>query len=141
MSIVRVLILLGAAGLGWHVWQERRAGEQLAAARSPTTGFVSTAMPSAARTNVVLILAPVNCPSEAAQRADALASELTRRGIPNQRGDSFSLSMNDPSAEERAAGERAVAVLNGEIPAVFINGMGKANPTADEVAAEFSRTR
>jgi hypothetical protein len=36
--------------------------------------------------------------------------------------------------------ERAVDVLKGEIPAVFINGMGKSNPTAEEVAAEYQRT-
>lgn len=143
MGFVRLLILLGAAGLGYHLWQEHRAGGAgvAASAQDSPNGFIPAAMPSSARRNVVLIFAPVDCPSEAAQRADALASELTSRGIPNERSSSFSLTMNDPSAEERAAGERAVAVLRGEIPAVFLNGMGKANPSADEVAAEFHRTR
>jgi len=36
--------------------------------------------------------------------------------------------------------KRTQAVLAGEIPAVFINGMGKSNPTADEAAAEYQRT-
>jgi hypothetical protein len=31
----------------------------------------------------------------------------------------------------------AAAIMNGEIPAVMINGMGKANPPADEVATEY----
>lgn len=34
----------------------------------------------------------------------------------------------------------AAAIMEGEIPAVLINGMGKANPTAEEVAAEYERT-
>lgn len=142
MGFVRLLLLVGALGLGWHLWQEHKSDKQMAEARSGSAaGFMTTAMPSVARHNVVLILAPVDCPSEAAQRADALASELTRRGIPNERSSSFSLSMDNPSAEQRAAIDRAVAVLNGEIPAVFINGMGKSNPSADDVAAEFQRTR
>ncbi|TAK76624.1 MAG: hypothetical protein EPO12_16235 [Aquabacterium sp.] len=143
MSFVRILLLIGAVGLGWHEWQKHQADKIRAVADAGTsaTGFVPTAMPTVAKRNVVLILAPIDCPSDAAQRADALASELTRRGIPNERGASFSLSLNDPNAEERAAADRAVAVLNGTIPAVFINGMGKANPSADEVAAEFTRTR
>ena len=33
--------------------------------------------------------------------------------------------------------QHAAVVMNGEIPAVMINGRGKANPTADEVATEF----
>jgi hypothetical protein len=32
---------------------------------------------------------------------------------------------------------RTNAVLSGEIPIVIINGMAKANPTVDEVVAEY----
>ena len=34
----------------------------------------------------------------------------------------------------------SAAIMEGEIPAVLINGMGRANPTAEQVAAEYERT-
>lgn len=98
-------------------------------------------MPDGAKANTVLILAPVDCPSDAAQRADALSEELARLGIPNIRSSSYSSNITDPTEEQKAGVERAVSVLNGEIPAVFINGMAKANPTVEEVAFEYERTR
>jgi hypothetical protein len=40
--------------------------------------------------------------------------------------------------DEQAGVNHAVLVMKGEIPAVMINGRGKANPTADEVASEYA---
>jgi hypothetical protein len=44
------------------------------------------------------------------------------------------------SAEDHTNFENTVAVLNGPIPAVFVNGMGKANPSAEEVIDAFHGT-
>ncbi len=140
LRLIQWVIVLAAAWYGYQWWQDYRSAEATKALAT-ASGFVPAAMPSGARRNVVQILAPLNCPSEAAQRADALAAALTRMGVPNERTSNFSLNIDDPTAEQRAAVDRAVAVLNGEIPAVFVNGMGKANPSADEVLAEYQRTR
>jgi hypothetical protein len=51
------------------------------------------------------------------------------------------MKVNKASAEERARIEHTVAVLNGDIPAVFVNGMGKSNPSAEEVAEVYRRTQ
>lgn len=104
-------------------------------------GFQPVLMPDGAKDNEVLIFAAVNCPHEEAQRADALAEDLTRKGIPNRRSSSFSLNLKEPTAELQAAVKRTTDVMNGTIPAVFINGMAKANPTLDEVVAEYERTK
>lgn len=140
MGFARLLILLAALGFGFHLWQQHQRTSTLTSAPASPGGFVPTAMPEGAAPNTVLILAPLNCPSDAAQRADALAADLSRMGVPNVRGNSFSLHVSNPSDDERAATDRAVAVLNGTIPAVFINGMAKANPSAQEVAEEYRRT-
>lgn len=140
MRLIRLLIVLVGLWYGYQWWHGRELARESAALTS-VNGFVAMAMPGNAKRNVVQIYAPLNCPSEAAQRADALAQELTRRGIPNERGSHFSLNVDNPTAAQRAALDRTVAVLNGEIPAVFINGMGKANPSAEEVLAEYQRTR
>lgn len=141
MGFAKLLIVLAALGFGFHLWQQHQSSARLEAGASPSPGgFVDTAMPQGAKPDTVLILAPLNCPSEAAQRAEALAAELDRMGVPHVRGDSFSLNFSNPSEQERASADRAVAVLNGTIPAVFVNGRGKANPSAQEVADEYRRT-
>lgn len=142
MGIARFLILVGIIGFGIHWWNGK--GHDATAVASDYTspnGFVSVAMPAGTPPNTVVILAPVNCPSAEAQRADSLSEQLSRRGIPNVRSSHFSASSTDPSAEQKARLDHAVAVLNGEIPAVFINGVAKANPSADEVVTEYRRTR
>jgi hypothetical protein len=147
-----LLIVLGAAGFVFQWWKghagrEHHGARAIAMTQSTdgrqasANGFIDAAMPDGAKPGTVLVFAPVNCPSEAAQRADALAEQLTRLGIPTVRSSSYSASVTSPSAEQRERVERAVSVIQGEIPAVFINGMAKANPSVDEVVAEYERTR
>lgn len=140
MNFLKLLIVVGLVGYGYHWWDGRSAAESEASLESPS-GFVSAAMPNGARPNTVIILAPQNCPSDAAQRADSLASQLTQAGIPNIRSSSYATNIADPTKEQQAAVQRAVNVINGEVPAVFVNGMAKANPTFDDVVSEYQRTR
>ncbi|MDO5686102.1 MAG: hypothetical protein Q4G42_01735 [Neisseria sp.] len=168
MNIIKILIVLVLLAFGYHWWSGKNTAENGAESNSSTgfassgsntksesssgffssksktsspSGFVSVAMPDGARPNTVIILAPQNCPSDAAQRADALARGLTQAGIPNIRSSSYTSNIADPTTEQKAALRRAVAVMEGEIPAVFVNGMAKANPSLDEVAAEYRRTQ
>lgn len=142
MNFLKFLLVIAAIGLGVHVWQGQAKRNALAAVQSESpSGFLPIVMPDGAAANTVLILAPENCPSDAAQRADALAEQLGRRGIPHRRSSSYSSAIQNPSQEQRANLERTAFVMNGEIPAVFVNGMGKANPSVEEVIAEYERTR
>lgn len=138
MSFMRLLFLLAVAGLAFHWWQSRQTAASLAAAASPN-GFVVAAMPDGASFRTVVVLAPQNCPSDGARRADALAADLEGRHIPVLRLDHYSVNSENPSEERRAEIDRAVQVLNGEVPAVFVNGMAKSNPSLDEVVAEYHR--
>ena len=140
MALARLLVLIGIIGFAWHWWSERRTATETAEATSPT-GFVTAAMPAGAAPDTVLILAPLNCPSDGAQRADRLADELGSRNIPVRRSSQFSLQAEGNDDELRARIDRSVAVLNGEIPAVFVNGMAKSNPSVEDVVAEYRRTR
>jgi hypothetical protein len=85
---------------------------------------------------VAIVLAALNCPSAQARRADALATQLTRLGIANQRANSYFASIT--SRDQMPLVERTNAVLGGDIPIVIINGRAKANPTVEEVQSEYS---
>ena len=103
-------------------------------------GFIEVVMPDNAKEDIVIIFAPPNCPREAGQRARALNERLTQLDIPNVMSSSYSLRFNESSEAFQAKLKRTAAIMEGEIPAVLINGMGKSNPTAEEVAAEYERT-
>jgi hypothetical protein len=98
-------------------------------------------MPEGLQRNKVLILAPLNCPSSGAKRADALADRLTQMGIPYERGNSYLLHTSAMTTEQQFRLKHTTDVLGGEVPAVFVNGMGKSNPSADEVAAVYRSTQ
>lgn len=120
----------------WHS-HERAASVRELKAISDGSGFVPVQMPDGAARNTVIILAPLNCPSAAAKRADALAARLTALGIPNVRTNQYAIS--SPTRDMQSGIKHAAAIINGEIPAVMINGWGKANPTPEDVASEYRR--
>ena len=141
--IVKLLFLAGLAYFGHYMWNKTQADRAALAAEqgASESGFVRTGNLDESVPNVVLVLAPENCPSAEAQRALALDAELTRRHIPHTMGASMGISDDNPTEESVAEHNRAMAVFQQGAPAVYINGMGKSNPTADEVVAEYQRTR
>ena len=138
-----LLLALGLAG-GINWWSKRAPSDQVAVAAGnviSSDGFVSVEMPGNTPANTVLVLAPANCPSEQAQRAEALIQALQHQGIPVARGNSIDFNITNPSAEQRAAVDRTVEVFKQGAPAVFINGMGMSNPSVAQVAAVYKKTR
>ena len=149
-ALVKLLFFAGLAWFGWHMWNKTQADLALQAAAEAAAvaesgvddnGFVHTGYVDASERDVVLVLRPDNCPSEQAQRARALDQELTRRGIPHTVGNSMSITDDNPTQESVDDHNRAMKVFNQGAPVVYINGMGASNPTADEVVAEYRRTK
>jgi hypothetical protein len=134
---LKVLAAIAALAIGVHVWHGRHGPTRDMLALADSNGFVPVQMPDGSTRDTVLILAPVNCPSDGAKRGDALSSRLRELGIPNIRSSQYSVSTLTQGNREGV--KRAFAVMNGQIPAVMLNGRGKANPTANEVATEYRR--
>ena len=142
MRLLKLLLVVGVAAFAYKSWDRYQQNRELAAlAQQSPGGFIPVSMPSQAKAGQVYILAPLNCPSAEARRADELAARLNQLGIPAQRGSGYSLQLSAPSEQERANVERATHILKGPVPAVFVNGMGKSNPTLDEVLAEYRRAQ
>jgi hypothetical protein len=117
----------------WHAHQDAALARQLNML-SDGKGFIAVQMPDNVPRDTVGILAPVNCPSLAAQRADALARFLSARGIPNVRTSSYTVARPTPDMKP---GLDAAFSLSDDPPVVLINGRGKANPSAQEVVDEY----
>ncbi|HRL30678.1 MAG TPA: hypothetical protein PKV30_10525 [Ottowia sp.] len=141
---MRWMLLIVAVVAGFYGWKhtgERAVAREVAhvAVRNPS-GFVPVAMPADAPARTVWVFAPQNCPSDAAARADNLARTLQAEGIPVVRASSLSIQITAPDEETKQRLQRLDVVMRGTIPAVLIDGMGKANPSAEEVIREFRRT-
>lgn len=134
------VVLVCACAFGAYKWWDGRRESDLAAIANPN-GFVPVEMPDGMSRDAVVILAPPNCPSDEAQRAEAIASYLGAQGIPVARSSSMSFALTNPTDEQEAGVKRAIVVFNGGAPAVFINGMAMSNPTPQQAAAEYRRTK
>jgi hypothetical protein len=139
MRLITAILVFAASVGAYHWWDSTsKSDAHIVASRN---AFVPVQMPNGTPQHAVLVLAPPNCPSEEAQRAEALVQHLTEQGIPVARGNSISFEIVNPTPEQRAGVERAVAVFNGGAPAVFVNGMAMSNPTPAQTVVEYRRTR
>jgi hypothetical protein len=135
MKIIHIIILLGAVG-AYHYWSDRRSDawqEQPTVSATDEGGFVDLPVDGGGEDGV-LVLAARNCPRQDAQRADALADELSRRGIPVKRTHRVNFTLAGPDA---GVSKRINAVMKGRLPIVFVNGRARSNPTIAEIINEY----
>lgn len=139
MNAIKLLIVLGLIGGGYQYWKEHKEAPVETAAGPVVNGNGFTALPpvDGASTGTVLVVAAENCPSDAAQRADRLADDLSRKGIPVVRTHNANFSLISVDADNSVP-ERITSIMNGPLPIVFVNGRAKSNPTLEEVVAEYN---
>ena len=140
MRLLKILIVLACLFGAYRWWDGKERSRELETIASQN-GFVPVEMPMGAPAHTVLVLSPPNCPSEEAKRAEALVRALTDQGVPVKQDSAMSFEITNPTDEQEAGVERAVAVFNRGAPAVFVNGMGMSNPTAAQTIAEYRKTR
>ena len=137
-TIFKLMLVLVLLAVGWQQYKKsgRAAPHDAAAGEAGASrGFVPLPSFAGSSTRAVVIFAPENCPEEAGKRADALADQLGRSGVPVSRLDHVSFTMTDA---DPATVQRINAVMTGTIPIVVVRGRAKANPSVDEVLAEYS---
>lgn len=140
MRLTRLLLLIAVAVLGYKWWNGEGIFNRPDTSQVSANGFVSVIMPAGAADNTVIVFAPPNCPSDAAQRAYYLQRRLSEMGIPAVMSSSYRMEIVNPTREQEAALRRTNTVMGGEIPVVLLRGKGKANPTVEEVANEYRNT-
>ncbi|HEY0332309.1 MAG TPA: hypothetical protein VGC74_01150 [Stenotrophomonas sp.] len=139
MKLKSVCALMGLAVtvvVAWNLLDGRtsstgvstRAGNDIMA-----NDFTPIPMPDGMSDQGIIIFAPQNCPSDAAQRAEVMAQYLSGKGIAFTR--STSAEYGDLASREEV--DQVMAVMNGPIPVVYVNGKAKANPKPEEVEAQY----
>jgi hypothetical protein len=135
MDLRLAVIAVAVIGLGALVWHRHKANVEAAALAELTdeNGFIALAQPVGVKADKVFIFAPANCPREAGRRSDALTQSLADRGVAYSRSAHLSYEPTD-----QVMIDRVNAVLAGDnAPIVFVNGRIKANPSLEEVIAEY----
>jgi hypothetical protein len=131
------LLLIALILYGGH-YSYKNYGNAIPGFSDSNVGFVEVVMPAGKKNGKVYIMAPINCPKDAGIRADSLERSLRDLGIPVERSSSGKFSSTENSSEYQKKFKRVVNIINGEVPAVFISGTAKANPTLDEVIAQYN---
>jgi len=138
MSSSKWLLITAVIASAAYVWYWPRHAMALETSGDDPNGFVAIAALAEAPPHTVVILAPINCPSAQAKRADVMAEQLSQMGIPSTRLNHYAIQ-NLRNSQPLMT--RTNAVLGGKPPIVVIDGMAKANPKVSEVAAEYQRSR
>ena len=136
------LILIGVALLGLWWWQQDTSEFRLRsffAGNDSASGFVMVGPGRDLPADMVIIMAPPNCPRPAGQRARELSNLLTEEGIPNMISPRFSLDMSPSDERFSEAVKNMKFVFEKDGPPVVINHMGYPNPPFDKIIAEYSR--
>ncbi len=135
MNVIKLVLMLAVVALAYQYWttQQSTSGPAVVSAN----GFVTMPPMDGGNPNQVVVFVPEDSPPEKAQKADELAQQLGTRNIPTLRTHSvsFASSVLDPKV-----GVRLDSVMKGEPPIVFVNGRGKANPTLEQIIAEYRAT-
>lgn len=99
-------------------------------------------MPTGLPADTVWIFAHRDCPTPDRRRAETLAAELQRLGIPHVYEDEANFSGLDQQTEQGPEWQQTRRLMeSGAYPVVMLDGVGKANPALDEVIAEYRRFR
>lgn len=132
------IVLFATAAFGaWRVHVAKVAAIQAAfEAEKPPSAHGFVPMPAMTdHSSRVLILAAMNCPREAARRADALVGLLSEQGVASKRSAGLEFKFTRRPSQEEV--DRMNRVMNGPLPIVFVDGKAKNNPELSEIVAEY----
>jgi hypothetical protein len=155
-----VLIVFIALVVAWGYYGWRKATTQAATHRESSqerseNSFVSLPV-NLVNTPGIVIIAPLNCTSAQAEKADRLASALRNMNIPVTRSQTISWTDKPPSFSSREEAEahmkeaqnkaKEVRKIMGQVmgqspPLVFVNYRFKSDPDLADVLNEYRRGR
>jgi hypothetical protein len=137
-TLIKIVFVAALATFAYKEWRQHMSAPRTAeaageAASRQASRFVALPTSNFGRSATVVVLAAEGCSEDAAQRADTLASELSRRGVAVTRAHDIRFEQLDPRVDDVA---QINAVMNGTLPVVLVRGRARNNPTLDEVLAE-----
>jgi hypothetical protein len=141
-ALLKIVLVAAIATFAYKEWRKHapgtRTAEAAASAGTSDSRFITLPASNFGRSANVVVLAAEGCSEDAAQRADALASELSRLGVPVTRAHDIRFDQLDPRVDDVG---QINTVMKGTLPIVLVRGRARNNPTLDEVLAEVRQRR
>ena len=134
MNLLKLVLIVAVGAGAYNYWRQHQAPSTQTGARSSENGFVPLPPVRGQSPSAVLVIAAEDCPHDDAQRADRLVDDLSRNGIPVVRIHNLTFDVQDGGNADL---DRINAVMGGTLPVVFVRGRAKANPSLDQVLAEY----
>ncbi|MFT3867463.1 MAG: hypothetical protein QM715_03085 [Nibricoccus sp.] len=132
MKIALLILVACLIGMSYHCQQKVHARKVVANAKPDACGFIPLPPPNDDDPHKVIIWSPLNCPSEAGRKSDALAEALKKAGIPCVQ--IAQVSFPGMNSDQLVIIDK---VFTWENPIVFVNMRVKSRPTIDETIAEY----
>jgi len=136
MRLLKLAVLVCAVAVAYHYWRKHHPPDADAYAAVPSSanknGFVELAPNNNAPLGLVLIVAPPDCPSDEARRADELQELLAAEGIPSRRTETLGFAFEGTEDVDQFN-----LIMTGKMPVVFVNGRAKNDPRVAEIVAEY----
>ena len=85
-----------------------------------------------------MVIAAQHCTQDAARRADSIAQDLAKMGLPVIRHHAVQCSF---SSLADTVAQQFTSAMEGPMPIVFVRGRAMSDPTLDEIVAEFNASR
>ena len=137
MNLLKLVLVIAVGAGAYNYWRQHRNeghSESPGTGSSASSGFVALPAVRGQSPTAVLVVAAEDCPHDDAQRADRLTDDLSRNGVRVVR--THSIGFDIPNGGQ-ADLDQINRVMTGPLPVVFVRGRAKANPTLEEVLAEY----
>ena len=133
------MLIVGVAVCGTHYWHNARHTPAAIKDDADENGFVYLPPVEGQKANTVYVVVGSNGSGEEGWRAARLVDALGGKGIPVVVTSRVTFVPIGFAGVNDAGVDKVTAFMSGPSPIVFVDGKAKANATAAEVQAEFTR--
>jgi hypothetical protein len=135
MNILKLVLVVAVGAGAFNYWRQHSSPGLQTGSHSSANGFVALPPVQGQNPSTVLVIAAEDCPEEDAQRADRLADDLKRKGLPVARIHHLTFDLPGTGGADV---NLINSVMGGTLPIVIVHGKAQANPSLDQVIAEYS---
>jgi hypothetical protein len=137
--LFKPLLIVGVAVCGAHYWHDARHASGAVTGGADENGFVYMPPIEGQKANTVYVVVGPNGSSGDEWRAARLVDELGGKGIPVVITSRVTFVPIGFAGVDDSGVDKVTTFMSGPSPIVFVDGKAKADATAEEVQAEFTR--
>lgn len=137
--MLKHLLIAGVAACGVHFWHNAAHAAPALSSSVDENGFVYMPPVEGQKQNTVYVVVGPEGSAGDAWRAGQLVDDLSDKGIPVVLTSRVTFVPIGFAGVDDAGVDKVTALMSGPSPIVFVDGKAKADATAEQVEAEYTR--